>query len=166
MKGNRDMKETWYAYTDGSCLQNPDGEGGWAAIVFDPEGNPIKISGYDESTTNQRMEIMAVIRALSIMPDDIDVVIYSDSQYVCKAFNDHWLDNWIKNGWINSTKKPVANKDLWLWLLANAKYKKITMKWVKGHASNILNNECDEMARSISKFANAMRKRFKDGGVQ
>ena len=152
----------WYAYTDGSCLQNPSGKGGWAAIVFDPKGIPMKISGYAPSTTNQRMELTAALMALRSVPHGVKVVLYSDSQYLCKAFNDGWIKNWIKNGWVNSKKEPVANKDLWDSILNELEDRTIVPKWVKGHASNILNNECDSMARSISAFAESIGEKFRE----
>lgn len=149
-------KEMWYAYTDGSCLKNPDGEGGWSFIIFTPSGSPIKCSGYSPSTTNQRMEIMAVLQALKFVPADTPVTVYSDSKYVCCAV-ESWIHNWVAKDWTKSDGKPVLNKELWMIMYQLMQTHDVTMKWVKGHASNIFNNECDKMARDISTFANQMR---------
>lgn len=150
-------KECYYAYTDGSCLKNPDGEGGWACIVFDEFGNPTKCSGYSPSTTNQRMELLAVIKATRLVPDGCPIKIFSDSAYVCNSMSKGWLSGWVKNGWKTSSGAPVANKDLWMLMLEAIEKHDITMVWVKGHASNIFNNECDKMARDISTFTNTTK---------
>lgn len=155
-------KDMYYAYTDGSCLKNPDGPGGWACIVFDTLGAPIKCSGFVKSTTNQRMELQAVIQAIKLVPSGDPVVIYSDSAYVCNSISKGWLFSWVSNGWKTSTKSDVANKDLWIILLDLLQDHEITMKWVKGHASNIFNNECDSMARDISAFAENVHHKFNE----
>lgn len=155
-------KETYYAYTDGSCLKNPDGPGGWACIVFDKFGTPIKCSGFAPSTTNQRMELIAVIQAIKLVPSGYPVVIYSDSAYVCNSISKGWLTSWIANGWKTSTKSQVANKDLWMVMVNLLEDHDVTMKWVRGHASNIFNNECDSMARDISTFAKDVADKFNE----
>ncbi len=131
-------------YTDGACSGNP-GPGGWAAIlkigVHEKE-----ISGFAENTTNNRMELTAAIEALKALNRPCKVNLYSDSAYLVKAFNEHWIDNWQKNGWKNSTKQPVSNAELWQELLALTQKHTIEWKWVKGHANNPYNNRCDQLA--------------------
>lgn len=143
------MKEV-IIYTDGACSGNP-GPGGWGAILMYGEHQK-EISGYVPLTTNQRMELTAVIEALKMLKEICRVKVYSDSAYVINAFNQHWLTNWQRNGWKNSKKEPVENQDLWKDLLGQAKKHQVTWIKVKGHADNIYNNRCDELARNeISK---------------
>ena len=133
-------------YTDGACSGNP-GAGGWGAILI-YNGKEKEISGYEPLTTNNRMEISAVIQALKLLKENCEITIYSDSAYVCNAFNQGWIKNWQQNNWKTSSKKEVLNKDLWqefLTLLNNHKYKFIK---VKGHADNKYNNRCDKLATS------------------
>lgn len=153
-------KDTWYAYTDGSCMRNPDGEGGWACIVFDPAGSPIKSSGYAPTTTNQRMELMAVIQAIKMVPEGRPMVIYSDSAYVCNSIMKGWLKKWTTTGWKTSSGAAVANQDLWLDMIDGLAKHEVSMVWVKGHSTNIFNNECDIMARDISVFAKNVHAKF------
>lgn len=131
-------------YTDGACSGNP-GPGGWAAIlkigVHEKE-----ISGFAENTTNNRMELTAAIEALKALNRPCKVNLYSDSAYLVKAFNEHWIDNWQRNGWKNSTKQPVSNAELWQELLSLTQKHTIEWKWVKGHANNPYNNRCDQLA--------------------
>lgn len=132
-------------YTDGACSGNP-GAGGWAAILI--HGNHIKrISGAKEETTNNRMELLAVINALSLLKIKSNVTLYSDSAYVVNAFNQKWIFTWLENGWRTAGRKPVQNKDLWLRLLTLTKMHSVKFIKVKGHADNQYNNECDELAR-------------------
>lgn len=132
-------------YTDGACSGNP-GAGGWAAILM--HGNHTKrISGAEEETTNNRMELLAVINALSLLKVKSNVLLYSDSAYVVNAFNQKWITTWLENGWRTSGRKPVQNKDLWLQLLSLTKKHSVKFIKVKGHADNQYNNECDELAR-------------------
>lgn len=131
-------------YTDGACSGNP-GPGGWGAVLI-YEGKRKEISGYESKTTNNRMEILAVINALKCLKENCLVNLYTDSNYVYKAFEDNWIENWIKNGWKNSAKKPVSNKELWEELICLTKRHKVTFHKVKGHADNELNNRCDELA--------------------
>lgn len=132
-------------YTDGACSGNP-GAGGWAAILI--HGNHTKrISGAEEETTNNRMELLAVINALSLLKIKSKVLLYSDSAYVVNAFNQKWIATWLENGWRTSGRKPVQNKDLWLQLLSLTKKHSVKFIKVKGHADNQYNNECDELAR-------------------
>ena len=133
-------------YTDGACSFNP-GPGGWGCILM-YKGLKKEMSGFESNTTNNRMELMAIIKGLEALKEGVDVEIYSDSAYVCNAFNQNWIENWIKNGWKNSSKKEVLNKDLWISLLNLLKKHKYKFIKVKGHADNEYNNRCDELATS------------------
>ena len=131
-------------YTDGSCLNNP-GNGGWAAII--KINNEVKkISGSVKDTTNNKMELMAPIKALQEIKGQQPIEIYTDSQYVRLGITD-WIHKWIKNNWLTSNKKPVKNKELWLQLYELNKSHKIKWIWVKAHAGNILNEEVDLLAK-------------------
>lgn len=131
-------------YTDGACSGNP-GPGGWGAILITGKYKK-ELSGGEKNTTNNRMELLGPINALRALKVPCSVELYTDSQYVCKAFNDHWIDSWLKNGWRNSKKEPVKNKELWLELIALTEAHHVTWHWVKGHADNPFNNRCDELA--------------------
>ena len=139
------MKEVTI-YTDGACSKNP-GPGGWGAILMYGEHKK-EIAGYAPSTTNQRMELTAVIEALKQLKEPCQVKVYSDSAYLINAFNQRWLVNWQRNGWKNSQKQDVENQDLWKELLVLVKRHRVTWIKVKGHAENIYNNWCDELARN------------------
>ena len=131
-------------YTDGACKGNP-GPGGWGAILMYNDYKK-EISGSNPKTTNNIMEMTAVIEALKLLKENCNVTIYSDSTYVVNAFEEKWIDGWIKNNWKNSNKKEVKNKELWqkmLELLKNHSYKFIK---VKGHSDNEYNNRCDYLA--------------------
>ena len=133
-------------YTDGACSGNP-GPGGYGSILMYKE-NKKEISGYKETTTNNQMEMLAVIEGLKLVKEPCEIEIYSDSAYVVNAFNQNWIQSWIKNNWKTASKNPVKNVELWkemLNLLSNHKYKFIK---VKGHADNEFNNRCDELARN------------------
>ena len=131
-------------YTDGSCIGNP-GKGGWAAIILENKKQKI-ISGSESYTTNNRMELMAVIKALKSVKEK-EISIITDSQYVKNGI-EVWIFKWKKNGWMTAEKKPVKNKDLWLMLEKLSKNKKIKWEWVKGHSSDKFNNKVDEIARN------------------
>lgn len=131
-------------YTDGACSGNP-GPGGWGCILIAGKAEK-EMSGGAELTTNNRMELMAVIKGLSALTRPCNVKVYSDSAYVVNAFAQHWVDNWIRNGWVNSAKAEVANKDLWQELLRLNEIHKIEFIKVKGHADNEYNNRCDALA--------------------
>lgn len=135
-------------YTDGACSGNP-GPGGWGAILR-YRGHERELSGGAPETTNNRMELTAVLSALQALREPCDVTVYSDSQYIVKAFNDGWLRKWQRNGWLTASKQPVENQDLWQALLSAADPHRITWEWVKGHADNALNNRCDELARAAA----------------
>ena len=133
-------------YTDGACSGNP-GKGGWAAIILDNNFNQSSISGSENNTTNNRMELLAPIMALKKIKRKSEITILTDSKYVKDGITD-WIKKWKVNNWKNSNKKPVKNKDLWI-KLDNACLKhKVIWKWVKAHASNKYNNLVGEVAVS------------------
>lgn len=133
-------------YTDGACSGNP-GPGGWGAVLIYGE-NKKEISGGNKNTTNNIMEITAVIEALKCLKNECKATVYSDSAYVVNCFNQGWIYNWKKNNWKTSTKGPVKNKELWEELYTLVKKYKVEFVKVKGHSDNELNNRCDELARS------------------
>ena len=131
-------------YTDGACSGNP-GPGGWGAIL-EYLGHEKELSGGEENTTNNRMELMAVIQGLTALKESCVVELYSDSKYVIDGLQKGWAASWQKRGWIKSDKKPALNPDLWEQLLALTQKHEMHYHWVKGHAENPKNNRCDEMA--------------------
>jgi ribonuclease HI len=139
------MNEKVIIYTDGACSGNP-GPGGWGAILM-YKGVKKEISGGRKETTNNIMEITAVVEALKCLKVESDVQVYSDSAYTVNAFKQGWIYNWLKNGWKTANKEPVKNKELWQELYALTKKHKVEFIKVKGHADNEFNNRCDEMAR-------------------
>ena len=134
-------------YTDGSCLKNP-GNGGWAAIICTKDEMK-KISGSEQDTTNNRMELMATINALKEVNSEDLIEIYTDSKYVKNGITD-WIHNWIKNNWKTSNKEDVKNKDLWIQLHELNNNLKIKWNWVKAHAGNPLNEEVDLLAKKAA----------------
>ena len=134
-------------YTDGSCLNNP-GNGGWAAII-NHDGNVVKISGSEKKTTNNKMELMAPIKALQKIDKDEQIEIYTDSKYVKLGITE-WIHKWKKNNWQTSKKEPVKNKDLWIQLYDLTTSLKINWIWVKAHAGNTLNEEVDLLAKKAA----------------
>ena len=134
-------------YTDGSCLNNP-GKGGWAAIV-NINNNIKKISGSVKDTTNNKMELMAPIKALQEIKEKQPIEIYTDSQYVRMGIT-NWVHKWIKNDWQTSKREPVKNKELWIQLYDLNKSHEIKWIWVKAHAGNILNEEVDLLAKQAA----------------
>ena len=133
-------------YTDGACSGNP-GPGGWGAIL-EYMGHEKELSGGEPNTTNNRMELTAVIKALEALKEPCTVELYSDSKYVLDALQKGWAVSWRKRGWIKSDKKPALNPDLWETLLSLVEKHDVRYHWVKGHASNPKNNRCDELAVS------------------
>ena len=131
-------------YTDGACSGNP-GPGGWGAIL-EYMGHEKELSGGEQNTTNNRMELTAVIKALQALKEPCTVELYSDSKYVLDALQKGWAVSWRKKGWIKSDKKPALNPDLWETLLNLTELHDVRCHWVKGHASNPKNNRCDELA--------------------
>ena len=136
-------------YTDGACSGNP-GPGGWGAILQYGEHRR-EMSGGEAETTNNRMELTAVIEALSALKEPCAVELYSDSKYVIDALEKGWVYNWQKNGWIKKDKKPALNVDLWQKLLEQFHRHDVRLHWVKGHAENPNNNRCDELAVAESR---------------
>ena len=131
-------------YTDGACSGNP-GPGGWGAIL-EYMGTEKELSGGEESTTNNRMELTAVIEALQALKEPCIVELYSDSKYVIDGLSKGWAVSWRKNGWKKADKKPALNPDLWEQLLNLVAKHEVRYHWVKGHAENPKNNRCDELA--------------------
>ena len=145
-------------YTDGAARGNPDGPGGYGTILeyVDSKGElHIKelSKGY-EKTTNNRMELMAVIAGLEALNRSCEVEVYSDSQYVVNAFNQHWVDGWIKKGWKRGKNEPVKNVDLWKRLLEAKQKHSVTFHWVKGHDGHPQNERCDELATTAADGTN------------
>ena len=136
-------------YTDGACSGNP-GPGGWGAVLLYGERRK-ELSGGAPSTTNNRMELTAVIEALQQLKERCKVNIYSDSAYIINCFHQGWYRNWQKNGWNNSKKQPVENRDLWEQLIMLTENHEATFFKVKGHSDNELNNRCDELATTAAK---------------
>jgi len=136
-------------YTDGACSGNP-GPGGWGAVLL--YGSHRKeISGGAPATTNNRMELTAVIEALKLLKEPCQVALYSDSKYVIDALEKGWAKGWRARGWIKSDKKPALNPDLWEELLKLCEYHTVNLHWVKGHGDNPYNNRCDELAVAESR---------------
>ena len=139
-------------YTDGACSGNP-GPGGWGAILMHNE-NKKELSGGIKDTTNNIMEITAVLEALKALKFPCEVDIYSDSPYVVNCFNQGWIYNWLKKGWKTASGENVKNKELWEELYNLTKVHNVTFHKVKGHADNEYNNRCDELARNAIKSLN------------
>ena len=139
-------------YSDGSARGNPDGPGGYGTILqYTDASGKLHEREYSEGfvkTTNNRMELMGVITGLEALRMPCEVDVYTDSQYIVKAFNEHWIESWIKKGWKLSDGQPVANQDLWKLLLIVMNKHDVTFHKVKGHADDPLNNRCDELARA------------------
>ena len=134
-------------WTDGSCLGNP-GPGGWAFVATDGTHVAERCGG-EENTTNNRMELMAVLRAITAAHRHSEIEIHTDSQYVKNGMTS-WLKNWKKNNWRTRDRKPVKNQDLWMALDTAATNTKIHWVWVKGHAGEEFNERCDELARTAA----------------
>lgn len=140
-----DTLKTVDLYTDGGCSGNP-GPGGYAAILVYNGRESEPIVGCEAATTNNRMELLAVINGLAVLKHRCRVRIHADSNYVVKAFTEGWLANWKKNGWINSQRKPVPNRDLWELLDKQVARHEIEWVWVKGHNGHHYNERCDQLA--------------------
>ena len=141
-------------YTDGAARGNPDGPGGYGSVLeyVDTKGelHVKEISRGYVRTTNNRMELMAVIAGLEALNRPCEVEVYSGSQYVVNAFNQHWMDGWIKKGWKRGKNEPVKNVDLWKRLLEAKEKHSVTFHWVKGHDGHPQNERCDELATSAA----------------
>ena len=136
-------------HTDGSCLRNPGGAGGWAAVIETTATGAVEEkSGGDPETTNNRMELTAALMALSAVPEGARVALYTDSQYLKNAFTKFWLPAWKKRGWKKADGEPVLNQDLWVQLDAAFAARQVQFHWVKGHAGNPRNERCDALARA------------------
>lgn len=131
-------------YTDGACSGNP-GMGGWGAILV-YNGIEKEICGGEAQTTNNRMELTAVIEALKALKEPCSVTLTTDSKYVCDAINQEWVYNWKRNGWRKPDKKPALNVDLWTELLDLLEKHSVKFVWVKGHNGNAYNERCDKLA--------------------
>ena len=140
-------------FTDGSSRGNP-GAGGYGAVLryVDPQGaaHERELSAGYERTTNNRMELMAAIAALEALRRPCVVDLHTDSQYVCNAFNKHWIEGWERRGWKTANKQPVKNEDLWRRLIAACGRHSVTWHWVKGHAGHAENERCDQLATSAA----------------
>ncbi len=134
-------------YTDGACSNNP-GMGGWAYILR-YNRKTTENCGFEAQTTNNKMELMAVIKGLEALPERCKVEVYSDSAYVVNAFLQDWISGWKKRKWKNSEKKPVKNLELWQRLVELSEYHKIQWNKVEGHSDNKLNNRCDKLAKDV-----------------
>lgn len=130
-------------YTDGACRGNP-GPGGWGALMS-YQGNRKTLKGYEADTTNNRMELTAVIKALAALKRQCDIELHTDSKYVLQGINE-WMANWKRNGWKTASKKAVKNVDLWLKLDVEASRHRIDWRWVKGHSGNPGNEAADQLA--------------------
>ncbi len=137
------------AYTDGACSYNP-GPGGWAAVLL-YKGHEKAISGYEPETTNNRMELRAVLEAFLALKEPCEVHVYTDSAYIHNAFEKGWIDRWQRNGWKNASKQPVENQDLWKGILDASGIHRAVYNKVKGHAGDKYNTMCDELARGAIK---------------
>ena len=137
--------EILHLYTDGACSGNP-GPGGWGAIIRSSSGD-IELSGGDKNTTNNKMELTAVIEALSHTEKGCEAIITTDSEYVKNGIT-KWIFTWMKNNWKTASKEPVKNKELWTALWELTQDRKITWQWVRGHTGHPENERCDSLARS------------------
>lgn len=153
-------------YTDGAARGNPDGPGGYGAVLeyVDTKGelHTKELSQGYKKTTNNRMELMAVIAGLKALNRPCEVELYSDSQYVVNAFNKHWIDGWIKKGWKRGKNEPVKNVDLWKQLLEAKEKHQVTFIWVKGHDGHPQNERCDALATGAADGENLMEDTFMD----
>ena len=151
-------------YTDGAARGNPDGPGGYGTVLeyIDTKGvlHTKEISQGYKKTTNNRMELMAVIAGLEALNRPCKVELYSDSQYVVNAFNQHWIEGWIKKGWKRGKNEPVKNVDLWKRLLAAKEKHDVTFIWVKGHDGHPQNERCDYLATSAADGSDLLEDKF------
>lgn len=147
-------------YTDGAARGNPDGPGGYGAVLqyVDTKGvlHEKELSAGYKRTTNNRMELMAAIAGLEALTKPCQVDLYSDSRYLVDAFNQHWIDSWIKKGWKRGKNEPVKNVDLWQRLLKAKAPHQVTFIWVKGHAGHPLNERCDTLATTAADGENLL----------
>lgn len=153
-------------YTDGAARGNPDGPGGYGAVLqyVDGKGNihEREFSAGYKKTTNNRMELMGAIVGLEALTKPCQVTLVSDSKYVTDAFNQRWIENWQKNNWKTSTKKPVKNIELWQRLLKAMENHQVSFQWIKGHAGHPQNERCDSLATEAADGAQLLDD---DGGA-
>ncbi|MGN0406994.1 MAG: ribonuclease HI [Bacteroides sp.] len=153
-------------YTDGAARGNPDGPGGYGTVIHfvDSKGelHVREFSAGYKKTTNNRMELMAAIVGLETLTKPCDVELISDSKYLVDAFNQKWIDGWIKKGWKRGKNEPVKNVDLWQRLLKAKEPHNVTFTWVKGHAGHDMNERCDELATTAADGDNLLT----DSGIQ
>ena len=141
----------YIVYTDGSCLRNPNGPGGWAAVITEVRtGAVTELSDGEHSTTNNRMELSAAIAGLSAIETPSKIALYTDSQYLRRAFVNHWLVNWKRRGWKKADGNPVLNQDLWMRLDALYNRHQVQFHWVKGHIGIEQNERCDHLAKAAA----------------
>ena len=138
------MKKDVVLYTDGACSGNP-GPGGWGAILT-YKSKELELSGYEAETTNNRMELTAVIEGLSALNEPCNVTVYSDSKYIVDSIEKGWLDNWRQRGWKNSQKETPPNLDLWQRLVVLLDKHKVAFEWIRGHQGHQYNERCDKLA--------------------
>jgi ribonuclease HI len=131
-------------YTDGACSGNP-GPGGWAGLLMF-NGHERVVTGAEKETTNNRMELAAVVESLKVLREPCAVAVHTDSAYIANAFNEGWIENWVRRGWKTAGKKAVKNQDLWKALLSLMEKHDVTFVKVKGHADDDLNNRVDRLA--------------------
>lgn len=147
-------------FTDGAARGNPEGPGGYGAILQYTDANGVlhekEMSAGYKQTTNNRMELLGVITGLEALKKPCEVEVISDSKYVTDAFNQNWVENWIQNGWRTSTKKPVKNIDLWKRLILLVDRHTVTFTWVKGHDGHPENERCDRLATSAADGSNLL----------
>lgn len=147
-------------FTDGAARGNPEGPGGYGAILQYTDANGVlhekEMSAGYKQTTNNRMELLGVITGLEALKKPCEVEVISDSKYVTDAFNQNWVENWIQNGWRTSTKKPVKNIDLWKRLILLVGRHTVTFTWVKGHDGHPENERCDRLATSAADGSNLL----------
>ncbi|WGL58486.1 ribonuclease HI [Pigmentibacter sp. JX0631] len=158
MKAHYTMTSQVTLYTDGACSGNP-GPGGWACVLLYNELRR-RISGYEQYTTNNKMELTGVIKGLESLTRPMPVLIITDSQYVKNGFTEKWLENWQKNGWKTKSGKPVKNIELWMQLSLLQRKHHLSWQWVKGHSGNEYNDMCDELARNAIIKKNGIDEKF------
>jgi ribonuclease HI len=146
---------TYTVFTDGACSGNP-GPGGWGAVVRYPDGTEKDLSGFAPATTNNRMELTAVLEALSRVPNDAEAEVVTDSEYVLKGAT-QWLDSWKRKGWKTSTKSDVLNRDLWECIDAERERLRLRWQWVRGHNGHPENERADKLAVGAIKGASAAK---------
>lgn len=139
------MQKNVQLYADGACSGNP-GPGGWGVILIYQNASR-ELSGFESATTNNRMELTAVIEGLRALREPCRVEVFSDSAYVCNAFTQNWIKKWKKNGWTTASGKPVENQDLWNSLLELMETHKVSYNKVKGHSGHPQNSRCDRLAK-------------------